>query len=67
MKKFLLMLVLAGISIFIGRMIAAPSHISGDCMDSAVRDGGYVFLNRITPYLRDYRLTDHLCDFIRRR
>ena len=57
-KKFLLILVLAGISIFIGRMIAAPSYISGDCMEPAVKDGSYVFLNRITPYVRDCRINE---------
>ena len=38
--------------------VAAPFYVSGDCMEPAVKDGSYVFVNRIAPYLRKYRIND---------
>ncbi len=37
---------------------AWPYPISGDCMEPAVKDGSYVFLNRTLPYLRQYKIDD---------
>ena len=42
--------------IFLG--FARPHCVSGNCMEPAVKDGKLCFLNRISPYLRKYRLDD---------
>lgn len=38
--------------------LAKPYWISGDCMEPAIRDGRLYFLNRISPYIRQYRIGD---------
>lgn len=35
-----------------------PFQISGDCMEPAIQDGKWYFLNRGLPYLRHYRSGD---------
>lgn len=41
-----------------GYWFAAPFSISGDCMEPAVKDGSYAFVNRIAPYLRQFQKND---------
>jgi len=57
MKKVLLIISLA-VVVFLGWLVAAPFYVYGDCMESAVKDESYVFVNRLIPYVRDYRLND---------
>lgn len=38
--------------------LAAPSRVEGDCMAPAINNGQLVFLNRIAPYLRSYKIND---------
>ncbi len=38
--------------------IAKPYRISGDCMEPAIKDGHLYFLNRVSPYIRQYRIGD---------
>src|SRR5579863_3530215 len=54
-KKILLMIV---VFLLIAWMFAWPHPVSGDCMEPAVKDGSYVFVNRIAPYLREYKIGD---------
>ena len=35
-----------------------PYRISGDCMEPALKDGRLYFLNRASPYLRQYQIGD---------
>jgi signal peptidase I len=44
--------------IVVARSIAEPYHISGDCMEPAFMDGQRYFVNRISPYLRQYQTGD---------
>jgi signal peptidase I len=37
---------------------ARPYPVSGDCMEPAIMDGHLYFLNKITPYLRQYQIGD---------
>ena len=37
---------------------AQPYRILGDCMEPAVTDGQLCFLNKISPYLRQYQIGD---------
>lgn len=37
---------------------ARPYRISGDCMEPAVMDGQWCFLNRVLPYLRQHQIDD---------
>lgn len=37
---------------------AQPYRISGDCMEPAIGDGRLYFLNRASPYIRQYRVGD---------
>jgi len=37
---------------------ARPHRISGNCMEPAVKDGQWCFLNRMAPYLRHYHIGD---------
>jgi len=39
-------------------LFAKPYRTSGDCMEPAVKDGQFVFLNRVLPYLRQYKIGD---------
>ncbi len=50
---FTAIVLIIGISLF-----ARPYRISGDCMEPAVKDGQLCFLNRISPYLRHYKIGD---------
>lgn len=42
----------------VGREFATPYRLSGDCMEPAIRDGKLYFLNKISPYLRQYKIGD---------
>lgn len=44
--------------IFLGRELATPYRLSGDCMEPAIMDGKLYFLNKISPYLRPYKIGD---------
>ena len=37
---------------------AKPYRICGDCMEPAIKDGHLYFLNRVSPYIRQYRIGD---------
>ena len=37
---------------------ASPFRTSGNCMEPAVKDGQLCFLNRVLPYLRQYKIGD---------
>ena len=55
LKKFLFIIVTL---LIIAWMFAWPYPICGDCMEPAVKDGSYAFVNRIAPYLREYKIGD---------
>jgi signal peptidase I len=38
--------------------LAKPYRISGDCMEPAIKDGHLYFLNRVSPYIRQYQIGD---------
>jgi len=40
------------------KLIAWPYYIAGDCMEPAVKDGSYVFVNRMAPYIREHKIGD---------
>ena len=40
------------------KMFAQPFRISGDCMEPAIKDGKLYFLNRVSPYFRQYHIGD---------
>ncbi len=59
MKKALIGLIFICVVTYIGvRSFAQPYWAIGDCMEPAVKDGGYVFLNRVLPYFRSYKIDD---------
>ena len=37
---------------------AHPYNVPGDCMEPAIKDGGHVFVNHVSPYIRQYRIGD---------
>ena len=37
---------------------AHPYNVPGDCMEPAIKDGSHVFVNHMSPYLRQYRIGD---------
>ncbi len=37
---------------------AKPFRVSGDCMEPAIMDGQIYFLNRLSPYIRQYQIND---------
>lgn len=39
-------------------MIVDKHYISGDCMEPAIRDGSFCYLNKLSPYLRLYKIND---------
>ncbi len=50
---------LAVISLIIAvRAFAEPYRVHGDCMEPAVSEGQLCFLNRVSPYLRQYKIGD---------
>ena len=44
--------------LLLGRIIAQPYRIVGDCMEPALLDKHLCFVNRILPYLRHYQIGD---------
>ncbi|TAL61624.1 MAG: signal peptidase I [Legionella sp.] len=58
MKKYLTSFLVLTISFFLIWGFARPYHISGDCMEPAIKDGKLYFLDRITPFLRKYQIND---------
>jgi len=60
MKKHKYIIIALTVVLFIiaGREFAAPTRISGNCMEPAVKDGQLCFLNRLSPYLRRYQIGD---------
>jgi len=56
-KNIIILLIIAAL-ICAARGLIWPYYISGNCMDPAVKDGSYVFLSRIVPYLRAYKIND---------
>lgn len=42
----------------LGRELAMPHRIYGDCMEPAIMDGKLYFLNRVSPYFRQYQIGD---------
>ncbi len=37
---------------------AHPYNVPGDCMEPTIKDGGHVFVNHVSPYIRQYRIGD---------
>ena len=58
MKKYKFIILFIVALIIVSRGLAEPYRVSGDCMEPAFTDGQRYFLNRVTPYLRDYKLND---------
>jgi len=59
MKTILYKIALAAITLIVlVGAFAEPHRVSGDCMEPAIMDGRLYFLNRISPYLRQYRIGD---------
>lgn len=46
------------LSVVVFIALARPYRISGDCMEPAIKDGELYFLNRISPYVRQYQVGD---------
>lgn len=46
------------LTIAIGLTLAWPYRISGNCMEPAISDGHLYFVNKISPYLRRYKIGD---------
>ena len=57
-KKYKIVALAAIILIIAGLMVATPYRIYGDCMEPAYQNGKLCFLNRLSPYLRKYRIND---------
>ncbi len=57
-KKYTIIILTAISLLFLVRAFAEPYHISGDCMEPAFMDGQRYFLNRVSPYLRQYQADD---------
>ena len=56
LANWCLLLIIVILLIF--KMFASPCPISGDCMEPAIKDGGLYFMNRISPYFRQYQIGD---------
>lgn len=54
--KIIALLVFALVILFMA--VAKPYRISGDCMEPAITDGKLYFLNRLSPYIHDYKAGD---------
>ncbi len=53
------MLILIVVALIIGvQAFAKPYHVPGDCMEPAIKDGQYIFVNRVSPYLRQHQIGD---------
>jgi|JI9StandDraft_1071089.scaffolds.fasta_scaffold38530_3 signal peptidase I len=44
--------------IIVSWAFAHPYNVPGDCMEPAIKDGSHVFVNHISPYLRQYQIGD---------
>ena len=38
--------------------LAKPYRVSGDCMEPSIKDGHLYFLNRVSPFIRQYQIGD---------
>jgi len=54
-KKLLLIIVTLTVMAW---LFAWPYPVAGDCMEPAVKDGSYAFVNRMLPYFRAYKIGD---------
>ena len=54
--KIIILTVIA--SIVVAWLFARPYPLSGDCMEPAIKDGKFYFLNQILPYIRHYQIGD---------
>ena len=43
---------------FVTWAFAHPYNVPGDCMEPAIKDGSHIFVNHISPYLRQYQIGD---------
>lgn len=57
-KKYIIIALSIVFLIIAGRELATPYRISGDCMEPAIMDGKLYFLNRVSPYFRQYQIGD---------
>ena len=58
-KNRVLILILTVLIVTVLAMaLVRPYRISGDCMEPAMRDGRFCFLNRLSPYVRQYKIND---------
>ena len=57
-KKIKIGLIAVTCIIFIAWLFIWPYRTSGNCMEPAVKDGQFVFLNRMAPYIRHYQIGD---------
>ena len=58
MKKYIISILFFSLLLIVILAFAQPFHISGDCMEPAIKDGKLYFLNRIAPYIRKYQIGD---------
>lgn len=59
MKNHYKMIILIVVSLIVGvQAFAKPYHVPGDCMEPAIKDGSHVFVNHISPYLRQHQIGD---------
>lgn len=59
MKKHYKMIILVvSVLTIVTWAFAHPYNVPGDCMEPAIQDGSHVFVNHISPYLRQYQVGD---------
>jgi signal peptidase I len=58
MKKRYKIITLLVASIIVVQALAKPYHVPGDCMEPAIKDGQHIFVNRVSPYLRQHQVGD---------
>lgn len=58
MKQYKIITLIAIALIIVAWVLARPYHISGDCMEPAIKNGKLYFLNRLLPFLRKYQIGD---------
>jgi signal peptidase I len=57
-KRYKMIILVVSVLTIVTWAFAHPYNVPGDCMEPAIKDGSHVFVNHISPYLRQYQIGD---------
>ena len=58
MKKYKVIIPITIALVIMLWAIARPYYVAGDCMEPAIKNGSYAYVNQISPFLRRHKIND---------